>query len=64
MLMNTEIRELAFERSPTNKIRAAAIASGMRPLLEDGKNKILDGITSLEEVAKMAQTEESALIDG
>jgi len=62
MPMNSEIRELAFKRAPTNQIRAAAIAGGMRTLLEDGKNKILEGITTLKEVARMAQTEESALV--
>ena len=55
MLMNTELREMAFQRQPTNKIRQAAIGSGMRPLLEDGKLKIFNGTTTLEEVAKHAQ---------
>lgn len=55
MLLNSELREMAFNRTPTNKIRAAAIANGMRTLLEDGKNKILQGTTTLEEVARHAQ---------
>ncbi|MBN1844731.1 MAG: Flp pilus assembly complex ATPase component TadA [Sedimentisphaerales bacterium] len=58
MLMNTEIREMAFRREPTNKIRAAAVASGMRRLIEDGKLKILEGITTLAEVARVAQAED------
>jgi len=57
MLMNNEIRQLAFERAPTNQLRRAAIASGMRTLLEDGKIKILRGVTTLEEVARHAQAE-------
>ena len=52
MMMNAELREMAFQRQPTNKIRQAAIASGMRPLLEDGKLKVFNGTTTLEEVAK------------
>ena len=55
--MNNEIRELAFKRSPTNKVRRAARAGGMRTLLEDGKMKILRGITSPAEVARIAQME-------
>src|SRR6478672_1439417 len=44
MIMNNEIRTLAFERAATNKIRKAAIASGMKSLLQDGKLKVLNGI--------------------
>ena len=58
MLMNAEIRNMAFQRAPTNKIRKAAIANGMRSLMEDGKQKIFEGITTLEEVARVAQAEE------
>ncbi|MFH1555055.1 MAG: GspE/PulE family protein, partial [Pseudomonadota bacterium] len=55
--MNNEMRELAFNRAPTNQVRRAARASGMRPLLEDGKLKILRGITTPGEVARIAQVE-------
>jgi len=61
MLMNSELREMAFNRAPTNKIRRVAITSGMRTLLEDGRTKILDGITTLEEVVRTAQIEASAM---
>jgi len=57
MQMNSEIRNLAFERSPTNKIRKAAIAGGMKSLLADGKMKVLGGQTTAEEIVKVAQVE-------
>ncbi len=57
MIMNNEIRELVFNGAPTNRIRKAAIAGGMRTLLEDGKLKVLEGITTIQEVAKHAQEE-------
>jgi type IV pilus assembly protein PilB len=57
MQMNSELRNLAFERSPTNKIRKAAIASGMKTLLLDGKIKVLSGTTTAEEIVKVAQVE-------
>jgi type II secretory ATPase GspE/PulE/Tfp pilus assembly ATPase PilB-like protein len=57
LIMNNEIRDLAFKRSPVNRLREAATNSGMRNLLGDGKLKILDGWTTLEEVAKIAQVE-------
>ncbi len=55
--MNTEMRELAFNRAPTNELRRAARASGMRALLEDGKLKVLRGITTPDEIANVAQLE-------
>jgi type IV pilus assembly protein PilB len=61
MIMNSELRELAFKRSPVNKLRAAAIASGMRNLLGDGKLKILDGQTTLDEIARITQV--SGMVD-
>lgn len=57
MFMNSEIRELAFNRAQVSKLRAAAVASGMRTLLGDGKLKILDGQTTLEEISRIAQVE-------
>lgn len=57
MVMNSEIRELAFKQEPVGKIRVAAIAAGMRPLVEDGRIKVLKGVTTADEVAKMTQVE-------
>ncbi|MFN7022363.1 MAG: GspE/PulE family protein [Phycisphaerales bacterium] len=55
MLMNSEIREMAFNMAPIAQIRQAALANGMRPLVEDGKIKVLRGVTTADEIAKMAQ---------
>ncbi len=57
MTMNNELRELAFNRAPLTHIRKAAQASGMRNLLGDGRLKILDGQTTLEEVSRITQIE-------
>ena len=57
MIMNNELRTLAFERAPTNKIRKAALAGGMKSLLADGRIKVLNGVTTAEEVVKVAQIE-------
>lgn len=58
MMMNSEIRELAFKRAPTTQVRAAAIATGMRTLAGDGKLKVLNGVTTPEEIARVAQVGE------
>ncbi len=57
MVMNTEIRELAFNRESIASIRDAAIRGGMRTLLGDGKLKILRGDATPAEVAKFAQAD-------
>jgi len=57
MRMNAEVRELAFNRAGVDTIRAAAIRNGMWSLVEDGKRKILKGITTPAEVARFAQAE-------
>jgi len=57
MPMTSELRDLAFKRAPLNQIRAAAMAGGMRNLLGDARLKMLDGFTTLDEVARIAQVE-------
>jgi type IV pilus assembly protein PilB len=62
MIMNNELRELTFNMTPSNLLRKAAKAGGMKTLLEDGRDKVFDGITTPEEVAGTTQ-EEGLLID-
>ncbi len=57
MLMSNEVRELAFKRAPTNVLRKAARAAGMKSLLDDGKIKILNGTTTAQEIARVTQAE-------
>jgi len=63
MHLNSEIRELAFKRASTTQIRRAAIGSGMAPLVNDGKVKVLKGVTTPEEVARLAQVEGMVQLD-
>jgi len=57
MVMTNEVREMAFKRAPTNVIRKAARAAGMKSLLDDGKVKVLNGITTASEIARVTQAE-------
>jgi len=57
MIMNAEIRDLAFKRAPSSRIRKAAIAAGMKELVEDGRTKVLNGTTTPEEIARVSQAE-------
>lgn len=54
--MNTTLRQLAFNRAPLSEIRKAAVAAGMKTLLDDGKIKIRNGITTPEELVRITQT--------
>jgi len=57
MAMNSAIRELAFNLAPVSELRKAALANGMRPLVTDGKIKCMNGMTTPDEVASVAQAD-------
>jgi len=57
MTMNSEIRELAFKRANSVAIRKAGKATGMKSLLDDGKIKVLHGLTTPREIARVTQIE-------
>jgi type IV pilus assembly protein PilB len=56
MTMNAEIAELVVRRAPLNDIKEAAKANGMMELREDGLVKVLQGITTPEEVMRVVFT--------
>ncbi|HZZ82821.1 MAG TPA: ATPase, T2SS/T4P/T4SS family [Gemmataceae bacterium] len=59
MRMSNTIREMTFNREPTQAIRRQARLSGMRTLLEDAVLKATSGVTTLEEVLSICHhTEE------
>ena len=55
MVMTSKIRELAFQGAPTQELRRAAVTQGMTVMYQDGVNKALRGITTLEEVFRVAK---------
>lgn len=48
--MNDEMRELTLRRASISDLKAAAVKSGMKFMLEDGYRKVKMGITTLDEV--------------
>jgi len=58
--MNSDIREMTFNREPTQKIRAKARDAGMRSMLQDGIAKAVKGATSLNEVLTTCHHDETA----
>ncbi len=55
--MNPALREMTFNRAPTQEIRRQARLLGMRTLLEDGVDKACRGVTTLEEVLSICHHE-------
>jgi len=55
LLMKSKIRELAFQGASTQEIRKVAMANGMKTLYQDGMIKAMKGITSIEEVFRVAK---------
>lgn len=53
MCVNDEIRDLALNRESGHKIREAAIRNGMITLKSDATEKVLLGITTLEETLRV-----------
>jgi type IV pilus assembly protein PilB len=55
--LNSAIREMTFNREPTQTIRRQSRLLGMKTLLEDGNDKALKGITTLDEVLSICHHE-------
>jgi general secretion pathway protein E len=53
MLLNEPLRGLILKTSDANAIKAQAVKDGMITLRQDGVKKILDGITTVEEVSRV-----------
>jgi type IV pilus assembly protein PilB len=58
MRLTSAIRELIFQNASTSKIRDLAIEQGMTTLYQDGLQKVVDGITTLEEVYRVTKRTE------
>ena len=59
MLMSSKVRELTFKEAPTEQVRRAAQSEGMRTLYWDGLEKALKGLTTLDEIFRVAKRAES-----
>jgi general secretion pathway protein E/type IV pilus assembly protein PilB len=57
LVSNDEIRHLASERQPSNVIKRAAVAAGMRTLRMDGWDKVLRGVTTIDEVLRVTKAD-------
>ncbi len=51
------LRDLAFNGAPLSEIRKAAKSNGMHSLIEDGRRKVRNGITTADELVRVSQAE-------
>ncbi len=58
LLMSSKIRELTFNESPTEKVRQQAMTEGMRTLYWDGIDKVIRGVTTFDEIYRVAKRDE------
>ncbi|MDB4459287.1 GspE/PulE family protein [bacterium] len=57
MVVDEEIRSLVMDGAPSTIIAQKALAQGMKNLRRDGWNKVQQGITTIEEVIRVTQTD-------
>jgi type IV pilus assembly protein PilB len=55
LTMTSKVRELTLAGATTVEVREAAIKQGMTTLYDDGLLKVMQGITTLEEVFKVSK---------
>ena len=58
MVMNSALKKMAFERMPANLIRKEAVSSGMHTLFQDGVRKVFAGVSTVDEVLRIASADE------
>ncbi|MEA1935993.1 MAG: type II secretion system ATPase GspE [Thermodesulfobacteriota bacterium] len=55
MVLDDHLKKLILKTSDANQIRKDAVKSGMTILLQDGARKVLEGITTIEEVLRVTR---------
>jgi len=54
VVMTDEIRRMVLDRTSTADLKALALSQGLRTLYHDGLMKVAQGVTTLEEVLRVA----------
>jgi type II secretion system protein E len=59
IVINDYIRPMIVTRESSNAIKAEALRRGMHTLRDDGWNKVLAGVTTIEEVLRVSEEDEA-----
>ena len=58
LLVDEAIKELILKRASAGEIKRLAVAKGMHTLIQDGWRKVIDGLTTPEEVLRVVSVED------
>ena len=58
LIVDEETRRQVIEKTPSSVIKQRAVEKGMRTLLDDGRQKVLEGRTTIEELVRVCQRDE------
>ena len=56
LVLDENLKKMILQTSDANQLRSRAISQGMKSLLQDGADKVISGITTVEEVYRVAQS--------
>ncbi len=56
LVLDENLKQMILQTSDANQLRSQAISQGMKSLLQDGADKVIRGITTVEEVYRVAQS--------
>ena len=56
--VDDEVRRQIVDKVSSNVVRQRAVAKGMRTLLMDGRTKVVQGLTTVEELVRVSQRDE------
>ena len=55
MLVSDKVRQLILKNTDSNTIKRTSVAEGMRTLRDDGADKVIEGMTTIQEVLRVTQ---------
>ncbi len=58
LTLNEAIKGMILKKASAHEIKKEAIRAGMRPMIEDGLDKVKQGQTTIEEILRVTQLEE------
>jgi type IV pilus assembly protein PilB len=58
MVVSDAIRDMIVHRAPASEIKAQAIREGMRTLRDDGLEKVMSGISTIDEILRVVYVQE------
>ncbi|MEM9941306.1 MAG: ATPase, T2SS/T4P/T4SS family [Planctomycetota bacterium] len=58
LIIDSKIREMIFQNAPAQEIRKYGMSAGMDTLYQDGIDKVMQGVTTFEEVYRVAKRTE------